>query len=228
MPGVVDGRLPRQFLEVRAARDLREHSGAGRPEWLADGPKARRASVSDKDGRRAEINECNEKTSRFTPNRASPSSLVRDSRSCWYKLQARASAGDSGRRTRDGFFEVHAENYMGAGGPPHHALEQIRRDYHLSLHGVAMSIGVPQTLDRNHLERFRALAERYEPAVVSEHLAWSTHETTYFNDLLPLPYTEATLSRVSEHVDEVQQAIRRPILLENPSTYVVFRESAMS
>jgi len=130
--------------------------------------------------------------------------------------------------TRDGFFEVHAENYMGAGGPPHHALEQIRRDYPLSLHGVAMSIGGPQPLDRNHLERFRALAERYEPAVVSEHLAWSTHETTYFNDLLPLPYTEATLSRVSEHVDEVQQAIRRPILLENPSTYVVFRESAMS
>src|SRR5260221_850126 len=91
-----------------------------------------------------------------------------------------------------------------------------------------MSIGGPQPLDRNHLERFRALAERYEPAVVSEHLAWSTHETTYFNELRPLRYTEATLSRVSQHVDEVQQAIRRPILLENPSTYVVFRESAMS
>src|SRR5260370_39785117 len=98
MPGVVDGRLPGQFLEVRAARDLREHSGAGRPQWLADGPEARRASVSDKDGRRAEINECNEKTSRFTPNRTSPSSLVRDSRSCWDKLHSRASAVDSGRR----------------------------------------------------------------------------------------------------------------------------------
>jgi len=130
--------------------------------------------------------------------------------------------------TKEGFFEIHAENYMGAGGPPHHALEQIRRDYPASLHGVAMSIGGPQSLDQNHLERFRALVERYQPALVSEHLAWSTHETTYFNDLLPLPYTEATLRQVSEHIDEVQQAIRRPLLLENPSTYVVFRESTMS
>lgn len=133
-----------------------------------------------------------------------------------------------GDERRSGFFEVHAENYMGAGGPPHRALEQIRRDYPVSLHGVAMSIGGPQPLDRNHLERFRALVERYEPALVSEHLAWSTHQTTYFNDLLPLPYTEATLRRVSEHIDEVQQAIRQPILLENPSTYVAFRETTMS
>ena len=130
--------------------------------------------------------------------------------------------------TKDGFFEIHAENYMGAGGPPHHALERIRRDHPVSLHGVAMSIGGPQNLDRNHLERFHALVERYEPSLVSEHLAWSTHGTTYFNDLLPLPYTEATLRRVSEHIDEVQLAIRRPLLLENPSTYVVFRESTMS
>ena len=79
-----------------------------------------------------------------------------------------------------------------------------------------------------HLQRFRALVERYEPALVSEHLAWSTHETTFFNDLLPLPYTRATLARVSEHIDEAQEAIGRPILLENPSTYVVFRESTMS
>ena len=129
---------------------------------------------------------------------------------------------------QEGFFEVHAENYMGAGGPPHHALEQIRRDHPISLHGVCMSIGGPQPLDRTHLKRFRALVERYEPALVSEHLAWSTHETTYFNDLLPLPYTKATLVRVSDHIDEVQQAIGRPILLENPSTYVVFRESTMS
>ncbi len=129
---------------------------------------------------------------------------------------------------QDVFFEVHAENYMGAGGPPHHALERIRRDHPISLHGVCMSIGGPQPLDRTHLQRFRALVERYEPALVSEHLAWSTHETTFFNDLLPLPYTRATLSRVSDHIDEVQQTIGRPMLLENPSTYVVFRESTMS
>src|SRR5271155_2102575 len=127
-----------------------------------------------------------------------------------------------------GFLEVHAENYMGAGGVPHHALERIRRDHPISLHGVCMSIGGPQPLDRTHLERFCALIKRYEPALVSEHLAWSTHETTYFNDLLPLPYTEATLVRVSEHIDEVQQAIGRPILLENPSTYVLFRVSTVS
>ena len=127
-----------------------------------------------------------------------------------------------------GFFEVHAENYMGAGGPPHYALECIRREHPVSIHGVCMSIGGPQRLDRTHLERFCALLERYEPALVSEHLAWSTHENTYFNDLLPLPYTQATLNRVSDHVDEVQERIGRSILIENPSTYLVFRELTMS
>ncbi|HWL21277.1 MAG TPA: DUF692 domain-containing protein [Bradyrhizobium sp.] len=126
------------------------------------------------------------------------------------------------------FFEVHAENYMGAGGPPHRALEAIRRDHPVSLHGVCMSIGGPQPLDKAHLARFRNLVARYEPALVSEHLAWSTHETIYFNDLLPLPYTEATLGRVCDHIDEMQEAIGRPLLLENPSTYLAFRESTMS
>lgn len=130
--------------------------------------------------------------------------------------------------TQGGFFEVHAENYMGAGGPPHHALTRVRRDYAVSLHGVCMSIGGTQPLDKVHLERFKALVDRYEPALVSEHLAWSTHNTTYFNDLLPLPYTPATLSRVADHIDEVQEMIGRPILLENPSTYVVFPQSTMS
>ncbi|WP_315723687.1 MULTISPECIES: DUF692 domain-containing protein [unclassified Bradyrhizobium] len=127
-----------------------------------------------------------------------------------------------------GFFEVHAENYMGAGGPPHHQLEAIRRDHPLSIHGVCMSIGGPQPLDREHLARFRKLVARYQPSLVSEHLAWSTHETTFFNDLLPVPYTAATLARVCDHIDQVQSAIRRPILLENPSTYVAFHESTMS
>jgi uncharacterized protein len=127
-----------------------------------------------------------------------------------------------------GFFEVHAENYMGAGGPPHHALEAVRRDHPLSLHGVCMSIGGERPLDKAHLARFQHLVDRYEPALVSEHLAWSMHETTYFNDLLPLPYTEATLSRVCDHIDQVQEAIRRPMLLENPSTYVAFQASTMS
>ncbi|WP_429818206.1 MNIO family bufferin maturase [Ensifer sp. B1-9] len=127
-----------------------------------------------------------------------------------------------------GFFEVHAENYMGAGGPPHAALVRIREEFPVSLHGVCMSIGGPQPLDKAHLGRFKDLVRRYEPALVSEHLAWSTHETTYYNDLLPLPYTEATVTRVAAHIDDVQQAIGRPLLLENPSTYVTFRESTMS
>jgi hypothetical protein len=127
-----------------------------------------------------------------------------------------------------GFFEVHAENYMGAGGAPHRTLERVRRDYPLSLHGVCMSIGGPQPLDRAHLARFRGLVARYQPALVSEHLAWSTHETSYFNDLLPLPYTQATLDLVCDHIDEVQDALRRPILLENPSTYLAFRSSTIS
>ncbi|WP_026870402.1 DUF692 domain-containing protein [Inquilinus limosus] len=126
-----------------------------------------------------------------------------------------------------GFFEIHAENYMGAGGPPHDALTRIRRDHPVSLHGVCLSIGGPQPLDPAHLARFKALVDRYEPALVSEHLAWSTHGGTFFNDLLPLPYTPATLARVVDHVDEVQEAIGRPILIENPSTYVLFRDSTM-
>src|SRR5258708_1126382 len=129
---------------------------------------------------------------------------------------------------RDRFFEVHAENYMGAGGPPHAALNRIRHDYPVSLHGVCMSIGGPQPLDKTHLGRFKALVDRSEPALVSEHLAWSTHGTTYFNDLLPLPYMQDTLSHVAAHIDEVQNAIGRPILLENPSTYFAYRESTMA
>ncbi|MGX1325234.1 uncharacterized protein (UPF0276 family) [Bradyrhizobium sp. USDA 377] len=133
---------------------------------------------------------------------------------------------DAGRQR--GFFEVHAENYMGSGGAPHRALETIRRDHPLSVHGVCMSIGGPQPLDKAHLARFRGLVARYQPALVSEHLAWSTHETSFFNDLLPLPYTEATLRCVCDHIDQVQEAIRRPLLLENPSTYVAFQSSTMS
>jgi uncharacterized protein (UPF0276 family) len=128
----------------------------------------------------------------------------------------------------DGFFEIHAENYMGAGGPPHRALTVIRQDYPLSIHGVCMSIGGPTALDAAHLARFRDVVARYEPILVSEHLAWSSHGGTFFNDLLPLPYTKETLAIVSAHISQVQEAIKRPILLENPSTYVAFSSSTMS
>jgi uncharacterized protein len=128
---------------------------------------------------------------------------------------------------QDGFFEVHAENYMGAGGPPHRALNAIRERYPISLHGVCMSIGGPDALDARHLARFSELVARYQPALVSEHLAWSSHGGTFFNDLLPLPYTKATLDKVCEHIDQVQESIKRPMLLENPSTYIAFASSTM-
>jgi uncharacterized protein (UPF0276 family) len=127
-----------------------------------------------------------------------------------------------------GFFEVHAENYMGKGGAPHAALSLIRQEYPLSVHGVGLSIGGAGPLDTEHLQRLASVVARYEPALVSEHLAWSTHEETYFNDLLPVPYTEEVLDRVVEHVDQVQEALGRQMLLENPSTYVAFEQSTMS
>jgi len=126
-----------------------------------------------------------------------------------------------------GFFEVHAENYMGAGGPPHRYLEAIRARYPLSLHGVGLSIGGEAPLDTAHLMRLRQLVERYQPESFSEHLAWSTHESAYLNDLLPLPYTPATLANVVAHVDQVQQVLGRRMLLENPSTYVLFEASSI-
>ena len=127
-----------------------------------------------------------------------------------------------------GFLEVHAENYMGAGGPPHAQLGALRERHALSIHGVGLSIGAMQPLDSDHLARVKALCDRYAPDSFSEHLAWSSHNGVYFNDLLPLPYTQQTLTRVAEHIDEVQTMLGREMLLENPSTYVCFSESTMS
>jgi hypothetical protein len=127
-----------------------------------------------------------------------------------------------------GWFEIHAENYMGEGGPPHHYLSRIREDYPLSLHGVGLSIGAEGPLDADHLARLRRVADRYEPGLFSEHLAWSTHDGAYFPDLLPLPYTGATVTRVARHIDEVQEAMGRRMLLENPSTYFAFDSSTLS
>lgn len=127
-----------------------------------------------------------------------------------------------------GWFEVHAENYMGAGGPAHHYLERIRRDYPLSIHGVGLSIGTDGPLDGSHLQRVKAVIDRYEPESFSEHLAWSSHDGTFFNDLLPLPYTRETLERVCQHIDRVQSTLGRRMLLENPATYVTFETSTMT
>lgn len=126
-----------------------------------------------------------------------------------------------------GWFEIHAENYMGAGGPPHRFLSAVRERYPVSLHGVGLSIGAARPLDREHLTRLKLLNERYQPGLFSEHLAWSTHDSVFFNDLLPLPYTEDSAARVSEHIDQVQETVGRRMLLENPSTYLTFVEGTM-
>lgn len=123
-----------------------------------------------------------------------------------------------------GFFEIHAENYLGEGGAPHAMLTALRQDYALSIHGVGLSIGGP-SLDETHLARVKALCDRYEPDSFSEHLAWSSHGAEYLNDLLPLPYTAQTLQQICDHVDHVQEVMGRRLLLENPSTYVIFAQS---
>lgn len=120
--------------------------------------------------------------------------------------------------------EVHPENYFGA-GPALARLEAIRRDYPLSLHGVGLSLGSADGLDQRHLARLRELAERLEPGLVSEHLAWSVTDGLYLNDLLPLPYTEEALDVVCRNLDAAQEALGRAILVENPSAYLRFRHS---
>jgi uncharacterized protein (UPF0276 family) len=125
------------------------------------------------------------------------------------------------------FVEVHAENLMGAGGPVHAQLDAVRREFALSVHGVGLSIGGEAPLDERHLERLARVVARFESAVVSEHLAWSTHGDAFFNDLLPIAYDAATLERVLRHVDRLQERLQRRVLIENPSTYVALAGSAM-
>jgi uncharacterized protein (UPF0276 family) len=127
-----------------------------------------------------------------------------------------------------GFFEVHAENFMGEGGAPHAALTKLREDYPVFLHGVGMSLGGEAPLNHDHLKRFKTVMERYEPMFISEHLAWSSHDTTYYNDLLPVPYTKPVLDRVVSHIHQFQDSMQRKMLLENPSTYVAFEQCDMS
>jgi len=123
-----------------------------------------------------------------------------------------------------GFLEVHAENYMG-GGPALSALQSLRADYPVSLHGVGLSLGSAAGLDREHLDRFRALIKRTSPFLVSEHLAWSVTDGVYLNDLLPLPYTEEALEVIARNISMAQEILKGRILVENPSRYIEFRHS---
>jgi uncharacterized protein (UPF0276 family) len=127
-----------------------------------------------------------------------------------------------------GWLEIHAENYMGDGGRPLAQLRHLAETFAISAHGVGLSIGGETRLDPDHLARLKHLNDWLKPASFSEHLAWSTHGAEFLNDLLPLPYTDATLLRVADHIDALQETIGRKMLLENPSSYLAFTESTMS
>ena len=151
-------------------------------------------------------------------------------------LPARGGVGLKPEHFRDiletrpdiGFFEIHAENYMVEGGPFHHYLGRIHEHYPLSIHGVGLSIGGESPLDPDHLDRLAKLLDRYQPESFSEHLAWASHGEVFFNDLLPAPYHANTLALVCGHIDQVQDRLKRRMLLENPATYVEFAASTMA
>lgn len=126
-----------------------------------------------------------------------------------------------------GWLEVHSENFFGDGGQPLHYLEQVRAHYPLSLHGVGLSLGSTDELNREHLGKLKRLAEHIEPALVSEHLCWSSAGGRYLNDLLPLPYTEEALAVVSAHLRQAQDFLNRPILIENVSSYLQYSHSTI-
>jgi uncharacterized protein len=125
------------------------------------------------------------------------------------------------------FFEVHSENYYLDGGPALAALARIRADYPLSLHGVGMSLGSTDPLDRLHVEKLRTLIARIEPALVSEHLCWSGVAGRNLNDLLPLPYTEEALALACTRVSELQERLGREVAIENISSYLTFADSSI-
>ena len=130
------------------------------------------------------------------------------------------------RRPAAGWLEVHAENYMG-GSAAVDALERLRESYPLSIHGVGLSLGSSSGLDRDHLERMRKLCLRFQPSLVSEHLAWSAADGAYLNDLLPLRYDTQALAIVTANVSRLQDTLQRRVYIENLSAYVAFEGSTM-
>jgi uncharacterized protein (UPF0276 family) len=131
------------------------------------------------------------------------------------------------RRPTVGFLEVHAENHMG-GGRRMAVLERARRDYPISIHGVGLSLGSVEPVDGVHLDWFAELVAAIDPILVSEHVAWCRQDGVYLNDLLPLPYTEEALDVLTRNIDRVQGRLKRPILMENPSTYLAFTHSTIA
>jgi uncharacterized protein (UPF0276 family) len=140
-------------------------------------------------------------------------------------LKAEHMADILAQRPALDFLEIHAENFMGQGGTPHRWLSRLREDFALSVHGVGLSLGSDQPLDLEHLEKLARVVERYQPRLVSEHLAWSVIDGHYLNDLLPIPYDDDSLAVVAQHVDQVQTRLKRKILVENPASYIAFADS---
>jgi uncharacterized protein (UPF0276 family) len=132
------------------------------------------------------------------------------------------------KRPRVGWIEIHSETWLAPGGPRRRALELIRRDYPVSCHGVGLSLGSAEGLDAEHLARLSAFHDRIEPGLVSDHLAWSVADGVYYNDLLPLPYTEEALEIVCRNIDQAQTALRRPLLVENTSAYLRHADSVLT
>lgn len=126
-----------------------------------------------------------------------------------------------------GWLEVHPENYFG-GGPHHKFLEKAREQYPLSLHAIGLSLGSDQPVSLDHLKQFKILIDRYEPFAISDHASWSASGNAHLNDLLPLPYTQESLSRLASNVEQTQDYFGRKILVENPSTYIAFKQNDMS
>lgn len=124
-----------------------------------------------------------------------------------------------------GWFEIHAENYMGNGGPPHAYLNQIIQDYPLSIHGVGLSLGSAKGLSDQHLKKLKVLVDRYNPAHISEHLSWSLYDAVFLNDLLPMPYNNDSFNILKNNIDTTQNYLNRRILIENPSSYIEFKNN---
>lgn len=131
-------------------------------------------------------------------------------------------------RPRVGWLEVHAENYLDNSGPRLQTLLELRQDYPLSVHGVGLSLGSAEGIDRQHLQQLAALIDRLEPGLVSEHIAWSVNGGVYLADLLPLPYNRESLEILCGNIQQVQQVLKRRILVENPSSYTAFASSSMT
>lgn len=131
------------------------------------------------------------------------------------------------RTSSVGFLEIHAENYL-ADGPALRRVERLRATHAMSVHGVGLSLGSADGIDARHLDRVAGLIARLQPRFVSEHLAWSVVGGAYLNDLLPLPYTEESLAVVARNIDRVQTALKRPVMVENPSSYVAFAHTSMT